>query len=394
MKKTKLISVISLALCMLLLSFPACSESSTVYDYYLLEDGTAEIAGCRNYPESLEIPTELNGITVTSIGAGAFRDCFKLTDVVIPDTVTAIDDLAFWNCYQMTEITIPESVTKIGEGAFRECSSLTDIVIPDTVAAMGDGVFAFCHQLNNIMLPENMRAIGTSMFYECRSLQTLAIPESVTAIGERAFYNCSGLAEIVIPGNVTSIGNSAFAFCTHLANVTIPDSVTSIEEEAFYYCPSDIVFTVGPGSYAEQYCIENRYHYQYSDGTAPETTDILPAGNETVLEGTWIISGVKADNPDDAELRYMEMMDELLSSGDFAETYTFEKGMMIHTVKNRDSQGEWITTAEYSAPYRIDEDKIITTNAMGYEGSKEFRVTGNILELINKDDITVLTRVE
>lgn len=394
MKRIKLISVISMALCMLLLSFPAYSESSTVYDYYLLEDGTAEIAGCRNYPESLEIPDKLNGITVTSIGFGAFGDYFQLTDVVIPDTVTAIGGLAFRNCYQMTEITIPESVAMIGEGAFRECSGLTDIVIPDTVTTMGEGVFSFCRQLKNILLPENITAIGTGMFYECVSLHTLTIPESVTAIGERAFFGCSGLEEIVIPGNVAFIGDSAFAYCTHLAKVTIPDSVTSIEEKAFFYCPSDIVFTVSPGSYAEQYCIENRYHYQYSDGTAPEIMDIPPAGDETVLEGTWIISGVKADNPDDAELRYMEMMDEMLSSGDFAETYTFAKGMMIHTVKNRDSEGEWITTAEYSAPYSIDGNKIITTNAMGYEGSKEFEVTENTLELINKEDITVLTKVE
>ena len=394
MKRIKLILEISLALCLLLVYFPACSESATLYDYKLLEDGTAEIAGCKNYSESLEIPAELNGITVTSIGTGAFMNCFNLTDVVIPETVTVIDNRAFWGCYQMTEITIPEGVAMIGEGAFRECSSLIDIVIPDTVTAMGEGVFAFCHQLGNIMLPENITTIGAFMFYECRSLKTLTIPESVTAIGERAFYNCRDLIEIVIPGNVISIGNSAFAFCTHLANVTIPDSVTSIEEEAFFYCPSDIVLTVSPGSYAEQYCIENKYHYRYNDGTEPEIKDIAPAGNETVLEGTWIISGIKADNPDDAELRYMEMMDELLSSGDFAETFTFTKGTMIHTVKNRDSNGEWITTAEHSAPYRIEGDKIISTNAMGYEGSKEFKVTENTLEFINKDDITVLTRVE
>ena len=113
-----------------------------------------------------------------------------------------------------------------------------------------------------------------------------------------------------------------------------------------------------------------------------------------MLEGTWIISGIKADNPDDAELRYMEMMDEMLSSGDFAETYTFTKGMMIHTVKVRDSEGEWITTAEHSAPYSIDGNKIVSTNAVERESSQEFMLTENTLEFINKDDITVLTKVE
>ena len=127
---------------------------------------------------------------------------------------------------------------------------------------------------------------------------------------------------------------------------------------------------------------------------ATDATDAADTADADILEGTWIISGVKADNPDDAELRYIEMMDELISSGDFAETFTFSNGMMIHTVKNRDSEGQWITTAEHSAPYSIDGNKITTTNAMGREGSIEFKVTENTLELFNKDDITVLTKVE
>lgn len=76
------------------------------------------ILGCQNSV----IPD--NG-SVTSIGDYAFRDCYGLTSITIPDGVTSIGMSAFDSCYNLTIITIPDSVTSIKYRAFFYCDALT-----------------------------------------------------------------------------------------------------------------------------------------------------------------------------------------------------------------------------------------------------------------------------
>lgn len=71
------------------------TDSSGDYEYILLEDGSAEIAGYSGSAEDLEVPAELDGHPVTSIGDGAFYYCDSLTSVTIPDGVTSIGEGAF-----------------------------------------------------------------------------------------------------------------------------------------------------------------------------------------------------------------------------------------------------------------------------------------------------------
>ena len=58
-------------------------------------------------PDDFEI---INGILVKYKGAGG--------DVVIPDGVTIIGPEAFRSCYNLTNITIPNSIISIGDYAF------------------------------------------------------------------------------------------------------------------------------------------------------------------------------------------------------------------------------------------------------------------------------------
>ena len=83
------------------------------------------ILGYRGNATTLEIPSEINGKPVTTIGEYAFYWCDSLKSIVIPNSVTTIGYLAFEDCSSLTSIVIPNSVTTIGSHAFNDCTSLT-----------------------------------------------------------------------------------------------------------------------------------------------------------------------------------------------------------------------------------------------------------------------------
>lgn len=185
-----------------------------------------------SYSGDVTIPATVtyNGTTysVTSIGAGAFRDCSGLTSIDIPNSVTSISDEAFTNCSGLTSINIPNSVTAIEPQAFWNCSGLTRITV-----ASGNTKYDSRNGCNAII-----ETASNTLITGC---QNTIIPNSVTAIGDGAFSSCSGLTSINIPNSVTSIGSSAFWGCSGLTSIEIPNSVTSIGDCAFYcYSLKDI----------------------------------------------------------------------------------------------------------------------------------------------------------
>ena len=101
--------------------------------YDVINAGEIEITGCNMDVASVEIPAEIAGKRVTSIGDNAFRDCTSLTEITIPDGATSVGFQTFSGCTSLKKITIPDSVTSIENNAFYGCASLTEIVIPDGV---------------------------------------------------------------------------------------------------------------------------------------------------------------------------------------------------------------------------------------------------------------------
>ncbi len=243
------------------------------------------ITDCDPSVTCVNIPTQINGVAVTRIGASAFEGCTCLTSVTIPDRITTIDRYAFRGCTGLTSVTIPDSVFYIGGSAFRGCTGLTSITLPDSVTRIDDSAFEGCTGLTSITLPDRATSIGSDAFFNtgyysdesnwdgsavlyignhlirakngisgeyeirhntltiadaafegCTGLTSVTISDSVTSITYGAFYGCTGLTSVSIPDSVTSIDAYAFYGCTGLTSVTIPDSVTSIAYSAFYGC--------------------------------------------------------------------------------------------------------------------------------------------------------------
>ncbi len=260
--------------------------SPFVYDE--LDDGTVEITHYNGYEIQPDIPIELGGKKVTSIGYHAFENCTSIESITIPDGVTSIGDYAFEDCSYLKSVTLPKSLTHIGalalgyDGSYSfhlKVYGFKIIGYKNSVAyryamendfefvSLGD-VSPFVYDELDDETVEITRYNG----YEAQ----LDIPaeidgKKVTSIGNVAFEGCTNLKNVTIPGRVTSIGNFAFDSCPNLKTVIIPKSVTSIGNLAFgYYMDKELsgtekvdAFTIKgyAGTEAERYAKDNGFEF-------------------------------------------------------------------------------------------------------------------------------------
>ena len=269
------------------------AETSGDYEYTVLDDGTVEITGYTGSEAEIEIPSEIDGKDVTSIGDSVFYGSYSLINIIIPNSVISIGDNAFFCCHSLKNITIPDSVTSIGWSAFSSCESLINIDVDSNNKnySSQDGVlfnydkteliqYPIGKTQTSYTIPNSITSIGYDAFSYCDSLTSVTIPDSVTSIEDWAFNACYSLTEInvdannknylsqdgvlfnksetdlvkypagktqtsyTIPNSITSIGYDAFSYCDSLTSITIPDSVTSIGDRAFSYCYSLTSITI------------------------------------------------------------------------------------------------------------------------------------------------------
>ncbi len=109
-------------------------------------------------------------------------------------TVSEIMENAFKDCYDLIGIAIPNSITRIRSSAFANCTGLTGVLsIPSSVTSIGDNAFDNCRNVRHLELNEGLIEIGNSAFFSCGYANgdgKLFIPNSVTSLGANAFGNC------------------------------------------------------------------------------------------------------------------------------------------------------------------------------------------------------------
>ena len=205
---------------------------------------------------------------MTTIGYSAFRNCYRLTSITIPDSVTSIGSSAFSGCSSLTNIIIPDGVTSIGDYAFSGCDSLKYNEY-DNVYYIGNAtnkyVVLMKVKLNGITrcdIKGNCKIIYSSAFESCKKLTSVTIPNSVTTIGSSAFSGCSLLVHISLPKNVISVGSYAFSGCRMLGSLNIPNSVTTIGSYVFQNC-SNIEKIYYEGSKEQWNKIEKGANWNY-----------------------------------------------------------------------------------------------------------------------------------
>lgn len=196
------------------------------------------------------VPETLNTVvvtgTATSVGEGAFSNCFGLSKVIYSDysELTHIGASAFRNCPylgydSLTQTTVRldflRNVTRIGEYAFAAyatepdaagensyiLSSLREVAPLEQIEKIDRNAFESCLYLNRVKFGDNLETIGDWAFYRAASLTEINIPDSVESIGNYAFFYNIGLNTLTLGKNVASIGDYAFAACSALFQVTV-----------------------------------------------------------------------------------------------------------------------------------------------------------------------------
>lgn len=249
--------------------------------YSIKDDGTLQVERNRytTYKmEKLEIPEQVHGRKVTSIGDSAFASS-SVAEVILPNSITSIGNYAFESCRSLTNITIPDSVISINNSAFNYCYNLTNIAIGKGLTEIGTNAFKFCYKLveiennSNILLEEGSYANGSIAEYALNIYSStegnsnlsvtddgyvfycdekngalllsyvgkggaLTLPanfnDKTYVIHRYAFYMLANITSVDIGDGVSEIGFYSFASCSNLTSISIGSGLESISWYAFY----------------------------------------------------------------------------------------------------------------------------------------------------------------
>lgn len=277
------------------------------------------------FSERTNIKSVVIGNSVVSIGEKAFADS-SVTSITLT-AVKSIGANAFANCTRLTEVIFCDKVESIGASAFSGCENLEKIEIPNADSWVGisfantDSVpFAHAKELiingktnSDVVLGESVLQIHSNAFYGCKLIKSVTLPANIIDIGENAFFGCDGLNKVDFNGDLsawsqiffaneysnplslakklyingkeiteinldvitihdyvfynfealksvslsdllTNIGGFAFYGCTGLQSINIPKLVTNIGQGAFSGCAN---LSVTVDSDNELYSIEN-----------------------------------------------------------------------------------------------------------------------------------------
>lgn len=318
---------------------------------YETVDGSISLVGYNGRDSVIEIPSEIDGVPVTSLGEGLFEENNRLREVTIPDSVTDIGPSSFENCTELTVVRLSANIERIQSKAFSGCRSLRMIQFTNGIRSIGSGAFSGCTGLTNISFPNSVTSIGADAFLNCEALADVSIPRTVTNIGSHAFKGTPWLAaqtdtfvivgnqilikyngiaesvevplgvtqitdafednlfplEIILPASLTSIGQHAFSGCRSLEIIEIPESVRSIGDSAFRGCshlnpitlPSRLT-SIGPSAFQSCSALERLF---IPDGvkTLPKLSFAncdrlrmlqIPASVETIASDALVYSGI------------------------------------------------------------------------------------------------------
>lgn len=235
--KIKRIMLLTLCFVTFALSIMACKskKSIPVFKYDVNDDDTATIIGLTDkgkLDSKLNVPDEIDGHKIVSIGREAFRDDTCVTEVVIEEGVESIAENVFLNCTSLKDISFPSSIKEIGTSAFKNTAWEKQKLKEADGIVVNSILIEVKSDIKEYTVPEDVNYIASGVFYNNSVIEQIHFGTKIEKIGSFAFSGCSSLNEIVLPDNLKTIGYCAFSDIA-AADIKIPDGVEKIENEAF-----------------------------------------------------------------------------------------------------------------------------------------------------------------
>lgn len=173
---------------------------------------------------------------LTSVADSAFKCCYNLVDIRLPESVTVIGQRAFEECGNMLLSKLPSNLTTIKTHAFVGCSKMPLTSLPETITEIENWAFARCSNIKLSALPSNLTTIEGGVFSSCPGVAPSELPVNIHYVGDWAFLNCVNLDLKSLPSGVKEIGKYAFQGCESLALTSLPEGLLEIGDHAFWFC--------------------------------------------------------------------------------------------------------------------------------------------------------------
>ncbi len=299
-------------------------------------DGATTV-GTNTFSGTALTQVDLSNVTATeftTIGAGAFRNCAKLTKIILHESVVKIDEQAFNGCKALTEVVGLDRIAYFGAQSFYNVALTT---LPLT-SAKYVGYMAFAAYEDETTIAKKQTATYSAV--------TLPVVETIESY---AFFN-GGMNKLTLPASLKTVGEGAFASADKLVAI-------SVEEGGSFFASDKVLYRYAnkaTGS-MELVCYP----------TALVQTGTKGSRSYTVLEGTTRVMGYAFYNLNKDTLDTVTLPYSLNAIGDSAfyasgiKEYSFESinAPTLETsyrAEVRDAVNSNATIAEYKGYYNTN----------------------------------------
>ena len=166
------------------------------------------------------------GLDVTTLEPITRRELFlsKLGGSSGGDTPSGENKLAKFVERTVTEITAEDlkGCTMIGGYAFKNCDKLTSIIIGNSIITIGPHAFSGCEKLTSIIIPNSVKTIDTAAFSYCISMQYYDFTSHTsvpTLANVNAFSAIPSTCEIRVPMALVDEWKAATNWSNHASKI-------------------------------------------------------------------------------------------------------------------------------------------------------------------------------
>ena len=232
----------------------------------------------------VEIPSELDGMPVTTIGVAAFQNNPSVRRVKLPLTIRSIGDWAFSYMADLQVVTLQPGIESIGANAFTGDAKLTELKLPDTLTKIGinvidkDALTKICSvegsmsydQLTNdgYWVQPSAQCSADDVLLDQWAFANLIVgmtidPELAGSLNTPSAVLTARYGEDVnifrIPEGTTTVTAGMLTGAGSNLILAVPNSVTSIDTEIL----SDRILTIvgNIGTFAEQFARDNNLKF-------------------------------------------------------------------------------------------------------------------------------------